>query len=84
VDGLESKIQNKNKIPREFDESCGCKTKRVRMERLQWGFPIATALSLNRPKRNDPSNAVDGLEGRKRIKKKTSHGMTRKNTESNQ
>jgi hypothetical protein len=26
-------------------------TKKVRMERLQWGFPIATALSLNRPKR---------------------------------
>jgi len=28
-------------------------------------------------KGNDPSSAVDGLEGRKRIKDKISHGMTR-------
>ena len=45
------------------------------MERLQWGFPIATALSLTCPKENDPSNAVDGLEGRKRIKDKNNHGI---------
>ena len=37
-------------------------TKKVRMERLQWGFPIATALSLTCSNENDPSNAVDGLE----------------------
>ena len=54
------------------------------MEWLQWGFPIATAQSLTWPKENDPSNAVDGLEGRKRIKDKTNHGMTRNDTESNQ
>ena len=47
------------------------------MERLQWGFPIATALSLTCPKENDPSNAVDGLEGKKRIKKNTRHGISR-------
>ena len=40
--------KNKNKIPREVDEN-PVQNQKVRMERLQWGFPIATALSLNRP-----------------------------------
>jgi hypothetical protein len=63
------------KIPREVDLGNGCKTKKMRMERLQWGFPIATALSLNMP---------TSINGQKKNKKKTSHGMTRKNAESNQ
>jgi hypothetical protein len=41
--------KNNNKILRKVDEGCGCKTKRVQIERLQWGFPIATALSFNMP-----------------------------------
>jgi len=41
--------KNKNKIPCKVDEGSEGITKKVRMERLQWGFPIATALSLIRP-----------------------------------
>jgi len=40
------------------------------MEELQWGFPIATPLSLNKPhinewkvKGRDPPSAVGGLKG---------------------
>jgi len=43
---------------------------KVQMEELQWGFPIATPLSLNKPhinewkvKGRDPTSAVGGLKG---------------------
>jgi len=36
-----------------------------------------THINKRQVKGNDPSSAVDGLEGRKRIKDKISHGKTR-------
>jgi len=43
---------------------------KVPMEELQWGFPIATTLSLNKPhinqwkvKERDPPSTVGGLRG---------------------
>ena len=39
MDGLESKTQNKNKIPREFDESCGCNYQKSANGAVAVGLP---------------------------------------------
>jgi hypothetical protein len=46
---------------RNVDFNWGVQSLKVQMERLQWGFPIATALSLNKPHQKTKSNSKTNI-----------------------